>query len=102
MLNSFYLLLVIANLTSMNCSIELSLYPLHPDYERIVLEFIEVLDQNHLKYQVNGMSTQVVGELHQIFPIIQSALENTWSKHGQASLVLKAIKTDVSQYEHKK
>ncbi|MGB0423585.1 MAG: YkoF family thiamine/hydroxymethylpyrimidine-binding protein [Flavobacteriales bacterium] len=86
----------------MKCSIEISLYPLHPDYETIVLEFIEFLDEKKLTYKVNGMSTQLFGDLNQLFPAVQTAIENTWSKYGQASLVLKAIKTDVSPYEHKK
>lgn len=85
----------------MICSIEISLYPLHPDYEKIVLEFIEFLDQNQLTYRVSGMSTLITGELELIFPVIQKAIAATWSTYGQASLVLKAIKTDVSSYEHK-
>ncbi len=85
----------------MICSIEISLYPLHPNYEKIVLEFIEFLDHNQLNYNVSGMSTLITGDLDLVFPVIQKAIAATWIKYGQASLVLKAIKTDVSSYEHK-
>ncbi|MEO0403529.1 MAG: thiamine-binding protein [Bacteroidota bacterium] len=82
----------------MKCIIELSLYPLHAEYETIVLEFIEKLKSDDLSIEVNNMSTQVSGELHIAFPIVQSALEFVWQKFGQASLVIKAIKYPENPY----
>ena len=62
----------------MKCIIELSLYLLHPDYENIVLEFIEALKSDQLQIEVNNMSTQVTGDLEVAFPKDQDAIQHIW------------------------
>lgn len=73
----------------MKVTVEISLYPLQDQFEEVILEFIEALQKNQdIEIEVNGLSTQVFGELNQIFPAIQKQMQLLYEKH-QAVLILK-------------
>ena len=82
-------------------SIEISLYPLHKDYEHAVLNFIAALEKApDVKIITNGMSTQVFGPIDTLMPLIQEGMKSTWNDGEQSIFVMKFLKGDVSNYEH--
>ncbi|MCC5946404.1 MAG: thiamine-binding protein [Bernardetiaceae bacterium] len=85
----------------MRISLEISLYPLNADYKPLVKGFIALLSSNnHLEIRVNGMSTQVFGELSEVMPTLEKAIAQSFEKDKMA-VVMKMLATDVSQYEYK-
>lgn len=73
----------------MKATFEISLYPLHNEYKDIVLAFLKDLHAfPGIKVETNGMSTQVFGELDELFTIM-NALSKKYLEHYQAVLVLK-------------
>lgn len=73
-------------------SIEISLYPLATNYTDLIDEFILSFQTlPNTKIVVNGMSTQIFGDLSQIWPHLQVQIEKT-HQQVQASFVIKVIK----------
>ncbi len=73
----------------MKATFEISLYPLRNDYKDIVLDFLRDLNSfNGIHVETNGMSTQVFGELDEVFTIL-NALTRKYLEHHQAILVFK-------------
>lgn len=86
----------------MKVSVEVSVYPLVEDYKPAVKSFIKVLSaNNNLKIRVNGISTQVFGELSEIMPSLKKAIESCFEAQ-KASVVVKFLGTDLSEYEYKR
>jgi uncharacterized protein YqgV (UPF0045/DUF77 family) len=76
----------------MKATFEISLYPLQDDYKNIVLRFLEDLNKYpHIRVETNGMSTQVFGELNELFRIMQE-LCGKYLDQYQAVLVFKVGK----------
>lgn len=82
----------------MKALVDISLYPLHLDYENIVLHFLKELRATNLEFEVNNMSTQVSGDLSTIMASLAPILESVWQEYGQASLVIKAIRFPATPY----
>ena len=73
----------------MQVTAELSLYPLHNEYEESVWDFIKDLRENTaLEVQTNGMSTQVFGDIDVLMPCISKAIKQVYEKN-KAILVMK-------------
>ncbi|MFN3316588.1 MAG: thiamine-binding protein [Raineya sp.] len=73
----------------MQITAELSLYPLHSQYEQSVWDFIEDLRANPaLEVQTNGMSTQVFGEIDAVMPCVTAAIKKVYATQ-KAILVMK-------------
>lgn len=76
----------------MKATFEISLYPLHNEYKDIVLSFLKDLNAfPNITVETNGMSTQVFGELDELFTIM-NALAKKYLEHYNAVLVFKAGK----------
>ncbi len=76
----------------MKATFEISLYPLHNEYKDIVLSFLKDLNAfPNIKAETNGMSTQVFGELDELFNIM-NALGKKYLEHYNAVLVFKVGK----------
>ena len=82
----------------MKALVDISLYPLHLDYENIVLSFLTELKNTKLEFEINNMSTQITGDLTEIMTALGPILESIWLEHGQASLIVKAIQYPESPY----
>lgn len=65
------------NIYNMKIGVEISMYPLTKDFEPLILKFIEDLKINGLRPQTNGMSTQVFGEIDEVFDKIKSAVKTS-------------------------
>lgn len=75
----------------MNVSIEISLYPLTENYASYIDSFISAFQSEaSITVQVNGMSTQLFGNLDVIWPLLQKGIEQIHSQ-VQASFVIKVI-----------
>jgi hypothetical protein len=73
-------------------SIEISLYPLSPNYTELIDEFILSFKAlPNVSVNVNGISTQIFGEMLVIWPHLQIQIEKT-HQQVQASFVIKVIK----------
>ncbi|WP_291727789.1 thiamine-binding protein [Bernardetia sp.] len=82
-------------------SVEISVYPLVEDYKPAVKSFIKIISQNsNLKILVNGISTHIFGELSEVMPSLEKAIESCFEAQ-KASVVVKFLGTDLSEYEYK-
>lgn len=74
----------------MEMTAEISLYPLTENYEEVVLLFLERLDRHpEIRFQTNGMSTQIFGDSKTIFALLETEFSDI-QKDGKALLVMKA------------
>ena len=61
----------------MQATVEISLYPLHQDYENRVLNFLEKINKyNNLVIETNGMSTQIFGDYHLIMEMLTKEMQD--------------------------
>jgi uncharacterized protein YqgV (UPF0045/DUF77 family) len=76
---------------------EISLYPLHENYEEVIIEYIlKLKEYNGLRVETNGMSTQVFGEYDTLMAAI-AAESKTVFESGKAVLLIKLIGADRSK-----
>jgi len=77
-------------------TVEISHYPLIKNYERPILNFIHAMKSNPgLIVKSNAMSTQVKGEMREIFSKLQDALELVYDQNILSSTVIKIINKDL-------
>lgn len=77
-------------------SAEISLYPLTPDYEDIIVDFIHLLRaQPGLEVATNGLSTQLTGEYQAVMAGITKAMEPTMEGATTCSFVLKILNVSI-------
>ncbi len=75
----------------MKCSIEISMYPLSENYEEIVLGFLSKLDERGLNYRVSGISTQIFGEINEVWDKLGEAIGESYEEFPKASFVIKML-----------
>lgn len=76
----------------MQITAEISLYPLHEKYESIIIDFIKKLQsRSNLDVAVNGMSTQIRGEMSEVFRTIEVTLSDTFREQSQVVAVVKYL-----------
>lgn len=60
----------------MQATIEISMYPLHQDYENRVLAFLDQLHSHpDITIETNGLSTQLFGEYHTLMQLLEHELK---------------------------
>ncbi len=80
----------------MRITAELSLYPLGDGRIDKVLAFIgDVRDDPRLEVVVNQLSTQIRGELRDVFDAVEQALARSFAAGGSQVLVAKFLNVDV-------
>ncbi len=85
----------------MTVSVEVSVYPLTENYKPTVKAFIKLLSENeNLQIKVNGISTQIFGQLNEVMPSLEKAIQSCFETQ-KASVVIKFLGTDLSEYEYK-
>lgn len=75
----------------MKVGVEISMYPLHKDFEREVLSFIQNLANLGLATQTNGISTQIFGEFDDVFLKLNMAMKEALSKENQIVFNIKVL-----------
>lgn len=80
----------------MNVSIDISMYPLNPDYKPSIKAFIEGLNSHdEISTQENNMSTQVFGEYRTAMKIVQDEIEKASGEEPKVVFVMKLIPFDL-------
>ena len=81
----------------MNASVEISMYPLIPDYETPIINFIERLNENEkLTVKTNAMSTQIVGDYDEIMTTLTKEIKAAFLNDKAVVMVLKIINIDLT------
>ena len=83
----------------MNISIEISMYPLHADYENHVLSFLKFLrSKENIRVQTNGISTQVFGPFDKVMSIIQEGIKTVFQGEQKAVFNMKVLKGELDHF----
>jgi uncharacterized protein YqgV (UPF0045/DUF77 family) len=76
----------------MDCSVEISMYPLKEDFKPSIIQFIKNLrDYPIIKVETNGMSSQVFGDYKLVMNAINTEMENTFLNQNSVVFTLKVI-----------
>ena len=81
----------------MKVSIDISMYPLKPEYKPSIKAFIDGLNAyDEITTQENNMSTQVFGEYRAVMKIVQDEIEKASGEEPKVVFVMKLIPFDLS------
>ncbi|MEZ4855100.1 MAG: hypothetical protein R2812_01335 [Gelidibacter sp.] len=83
----------------MNISVELTLTPLHDDYEPAIIHFIKKLRASNLKVIENPLSTQVYGSYDEVMNVLTKEIKDAFELIENGLLLLKIVKSDRRNYE---
>lgn len=76
----------------MRASVEISMYPLGPEYRTHIQSFIDRLNTHAgLVVQTNALSTQIFGELEQIMPVLTREMAQAAGEGPQPIFVMKVL-----------
>ena len=82
----------------MQCSVEISMYPLNKDYKPSIIQFVKNLKKYpFIKVNTNGMSTQVFGDYTRVMKAIKKEMENTFLSEDKAVFTLKIINSNLEE-----
>ena len=82
----------------MKVSIDISMYPLHKDVERPIIEFIKKLRNSNFLVEENGLSTQIFGEYLEVMDFINQQLHQPLLDEKNCVFVLKIVTEDRSRH----
>lgn len=83
----------------MNISVDISLYPLHKDFEIPIKNFIKQLRKSGFKTIENPLSTQVYGDYNEVMTWLQENIHETFLNEEHCLFTLKIIKGDRGAYQ---
>ena len=83
----------------MNISVELTLTPLHDDFEPAIIHFIKQLRTSDLKILENPLSTQVYGSYDQVMKVLTLEIKEAFQLIENGLLHMKIVKSDRFDYE---
>ncbi len=84
----------------MQVSVDISLYPLHADYEPPIIEFIRLLKSfPDIQVKTNSLSTQLVGEYDAVMMALKDAMRPSLTGSTKMSFVLKILNVAVEPGE---
>ncbi len=83
----------------MNVSIDISMYPLHKDFETPIKEFIKVLRKSEFYTEENGLSTQVFGDYLRVMEFINSNIHEILLNEKNCIFLLKIVTDDRSHHD---
>ena len=83
----------------MNISVELTLLPLHDDFQIPIKSFIKKLRGLGFKVLENPMSTQIYGDYDELMPYLTNEIKTTLEQQENAVLNVKIVTSDRSTYE---
>ncbi len=73
----------------MDCSVEISMYPLKEDFKPSIITFIKnLLNYPFIKIETNGISTQVFGDYKRVMGAINTEIEKTFLNENSVALTL--------------
>lgn len=81
----------------MTVSIDLSLYPLTPDYEGPIIAFIKRLHgYAGIQVATNQLATQLTGDYDAVMEVLREAMRPTLSSDTPCSFVIKILNVAVT------
>jgi uncharacterized protein YqgV (UPF0045/DUF77 family) len=76
----------------MRTAVEISLYPLDSDYIPPIKDFIDRLNTYpEIEVTTNAMSTQIAGEHHRVFEILEKETAASFGEKGRKVFVMKVL-----------
>lgn len=82
----------------MECSVEISMYPLNSDYEESIISFIKKLRKYPFTtVETNGMSTQIFGDYDRLMNAIKTEMKNTFISEDKVVFNLKVLNGNLSK-----
>lgn len=82
----------------MECSVEISMYPLKTDYKPTIINFIKRLRKHpFVTIETNGMSTQVFGDYKRVMKAINTEIKNTYKEEGKVVFNMKVMNGNLSE-----
>lgn len=79
----------------MTATIEISNYPLHADYEPIILNFINRCQESGLKTKVNATSTLMQGPYDEVMAVLSEEVKRSFERYGKMIFVVKILKGEL-------
>ena len=83
----------------MKISVELTLAPLHDDFEPAIIHFIKKLRDSNLKVLENPLSTQVYGDYDEVMNLLTTEIKEAFKLIEKGLLYMKIVKSDRHDYE---
>ena len=82
----------------MECSVEISMYPLNSDYKPAIIDFIKRLRKHpFISIETNGMSTQIFGNYKRVMNAINTEMKNTFAVEGKVVFNIRVINGNLSE-----
>jgi len=82
----------------MNISIDISMYPLHKDFEKPIISFIKTLRKSSFRVEENGLSTQIFGPYDEVMSFVNSNIHSSLLNEKNCVFILKIVTDDRSQH----
>ncbi|WP_066222024.1 YkoF family thiamine/hydroxymethylpyrimidine-binding protein [Formosa haliotis] len=83
----------------MKISVELTLMPLHENYETPIEEFIKALRASEFTVLENPLSTQIYGDYDGVMAFLTQAVKTSFQDQEHIIVNMKIVKSDRSNYE---
>ncbi|MDH3381199.1 MAG: hypothetical protein OEL54_00735 [Flavobacteriaceae bacterium] len=83
----------------MKVSVDISMYPLHKDFEIPIKNFIKKLRASEFTTIENPLSTQVYGDYNEVMSWLQENIHEVFLNEKHCVFNLKIINGDRSSYE---
>jgi uncharacterized protein YqgV (UPF0045/DUF77 family) len=83
----------------MNVSVDISMYPLHKDFEKPIIEFIKKLRASKFHTEENGLSTQIFGEYLEVMRFVNENMHEVLLQEENCVFALKIVTEDRSQHD---
>ena len=82
----------------MECSVEISMYPLNGDYKSAIENFVKRLRKHpFINIETNGISTQVFGDYKRVMNAINTEMKNIFTLEGKVVFNMKVINGNLSE-----
>ncbi len=83
----------------MKVSIDISMYPLHKDFETPIKLFIKILRNSKFHTEENGLSTQIYGEYLEVMEFLNSNINEALINEENCVFMLKIVTDDRSHHD---
>jgi len=83
----------------MNVSVDISMYPLHKEYESPIQDFIKRLRATKFNIIENPLSTQVYGDYIEVMEWINKNIHSSFLEEKHCVFILKIVNGDRGYYE---
>ena len=82
----------------MECSVEISMYPIDNNYIEPIITFIKNLRKHpFISVETNGMSTQVFGDYDNVMKAINNEMKATFTANDKVVFSMKVINSHLQE-----